>query len=64
MKMGAAPPHSLLFAMSEKGFHVTHTYGLLETYGSSTVCAWKPEWDLLPPIKQVAVTLNHAFEAI
>ncbi|KAF2308280.1 hypothetical protein GH714_039893 [Hevea brasiliensis] len=49
---GAAPPPSLLFAMSEKGFHVTHTYGLSETYGPSTVCAWKPEWDLLPPIEQ------------
>ncbi|KAF2312755.1 hypothetical protein GH714_039850 [Hevea brasiliensis] len=46
------PTPSLLFAMSEKGFHVTHTYGLSETYGPSTVCAWKPEWDLLPPIEQ------------
>ncbi|KAJ0976338.1 hypothetical protein J5N97_018303 [Dioscorea zingiberensis] len=30
-------------------FRVTHTYGLSVTYGPSTVCAWKPEWDQLPP---------------
>ncbi|XP_077240815.1 acyl-activating enzyme 7 [Tasmannia lanceolata] len=49
---GAAPPPSVLFAMSERGFRVTHTYGLSETYGPSTVCAWKPEWDSLPPETQ------------
>ncbi|KAG0496467.1 hypothetical protein HPP92_001158 [Vanilla planifolia] len=49
MTAGAAPPPSLLSAMSEEGFRVTHTYGLTETYGPCTVCAWKPEWDMLPP---------------
>ncbi|KAG8499567.1 hypothetical protein CXB51_006125 [Gossypium anomalum] len=44
---GAAPPPAVLFAMSRKGFRVTHTYGLSETYGPSTICAWKPEWDSL-----------------
>ena len=34
--------------MSKLGFRITHTYGLSETYGPSTVCAWKPEWDSLP----------------
>ncbi|KAE8717787.1 Acetate/butyrate--CoA ligase AAE7, peroxisomal [Hibiscus syriacus] len=48
MTAGAAPPPSVLAAMSQKGFRVTHTYGLSETYGPSTVCAWKPEWDSLP----------------
>lgn len=48
MTAGAAPPPSVLAAMSSLGFRVTHTYGLSETYGPSTVCAWKPEWDLLP----------------
>lgn len=46
---GAAPPPSVLRAMSERGFRVTHTYGLSETFGPSTFCAWKPEWDSLPP---------------
>lgn len=48
MTAGAAPPPSVLFAMSQQGFRVTHTYGLSETYGPSTICAWKPEWDSLP----------------
>ncbi|XP_031498302.1 acetate--CoA ligase CCL3 [Nymphaea colorata] len=49
MTAGAAPPPSILSAMAERGFRVTHTYGLSETYGPSTVCAWKSEWDSLPP---------------
>ncbi|KAK9136712.1 hypothetical protein Sjap_007306 [Stephania japonica] len=48
MTAGAAPPPSILSAMSKRGFRITHTYGLSETYGPSTVCAWKPEWDILP----------------
>ncbi|PQP96999.1 acetate/butyrate--CoA ligase AAE7 peroxisomal [Prunus yedoensis var. nudiflora] len=52
MTAGAAPPPSVLLAMSQKGFRVAHTYGLSETYGPSTVCAWKPEWDSLPLVTQ------------
>ncbi|KAL4385875.1 hypothetical protein GQ457_09G024380 [Hibiscus cannabinus] len=37
MTVGAAPPPSVLAAMSQKGFRVTHTYGLSETYGPSIV---------------------------
>ena len=48
MTAGAAPPPSVLTGMSRLGFRVTHTYGLSETYGPSTICAWKPEWDGLP----------------
>ncbi|KAJ3691407.1 hypothetical protein LUZ61_020571 [Rhynchospora tenuis] len=40
-------PPSVLAAMCSLGFHVTHTYGLFETYGPSTVYAWKLEWGLL-----------------
>ncbi|KAL6982514.1 Acetate/butyrate--CoA ligase aae7, peroxisomal [Sarracenia purpurea var. burkii] len=36
MTAGAAPPPSVLSAMSQLGFRVTHTYGLSETYGPST----------------------------
>ncbi|XP_009791285.1 acetate--CoA ligase CCL3-like [Nicotiana sylvestris] len=45
---GASPPPSVLAAMTQRGFRVLHTYGLSETYGPSTICTWKPEWDLLP----------------
>jgi fatty-acyl-CoA synthase len=30
------------------GAVVTHVYGLTETYGPHTVCAWRSEWDQLP----------------
>ncbi|KAE8727974.1 Acetate/butyrate--CoA ligase AAE7, peroxisomal [Hibiscus syriacus] len=52
MTAGAAPLPAVLFGMSQRGFRVTHTYGLSETYGPSTVCVWKPEWDSLPPETQ------------
>jgi acyl-CoA synthetase (AMP-forming)/AMP-acid ligase II len=47
MTAGAAPPATVLAKMDEQGFIVTHTYGLTETYGPCTICAWKPEWDAL-----------------
>ncbi|KAB1213871.1 Acetate/butyrate--CoA ligase AAE7, peroxisomal [Morella rubra] len=56
---GATPPPSVLFAMSQKGFRVTHTYGLSETYGPSTVNAWKPEWDSLPPETQARLNARQ-----
>jgi fatty-acyl-CoA synthase len=44
---GAAPPTAVISRMEENGFRVTHLYGLTETYGPSTVCAWQAEWDAL-----------------
>ena len=46
---GAAPPSAVIEAMERMGFRVTHLYGLTESYGPSTVCAWQEEWDALPP---------------
>lgn len=48
MTGAAPPPPQVLAKMEELGFHVTHAYGLTETYGPGTVCTWKPEWDDLP----------------
>lgn len=59
MTAGAAPPPSVLSAMSQRGFRVAHTYGLSETYGPSTICAWKPEWDLLPPETQARLNARQ-----
>ncbi len=42
---GAAPPSTVVAAMESMGFRVTHLYGLTESYGPSTVCAWQEEWD-------------------
>ncbi|WP_029030383.1 acyl-CoA synthetase [Salinarimonas rosea] len=45
----APPPESVLAAMREAGFAVTHLYGLTETYGPSVVNDWHAEWDALEP---------------
>ena len=45
---GAAPPSAVIEAMERMGFHVTHLYGLTESYGPTTVCAWQEEWAGLP----------------
>jgi fatty-acyl-CoA synthase len=42
---GAAPPSPVIEAMERMGFRVTHLYGLTESYGPTTVCAWQEEWD-------------------
>jgi fatty-acyl-CoA synthase len=38
--------------MEKSGFHMTHVYGLTETYGPAVICAWKEEWDALPVEEQ------------
>jgi fatty-acyl-CoA synthase len=45
---GAAPPSSVLRAMEEIGFRVTHLYGATETYGPALSCVPQPEWNALP----------------
>jgi fatty-acyl-CoA synthase len=52
---GAAPPSAVIAAMESMGFRVTHLYGLTETYGPATLCAWQPEWDDLPLEARAAV---------
>ncbi len=45
---GAAPPSVVIEAMERMGFRVTHLYGLTESYGPSTSCAWQEDWGALP----------------
>ena len=45
MTAAAPPPPAILEAIEKEGFRVTHVYGLTESYGPATVCAWHPEWD-------------------
>jgi fatty-acyl-CoA synthase len=42
---GAAPPSAVIEAMESMGFRVTHLYGLTESYGPATLCAWQDAWD-------------------
>ncbi len=55
MTAGAAPPAAVLEGMERLGFGITHVYGLTETYGPVTVCAWHEEWDALPPGERAAL---------
>ncbi len=48
MTAAAPPPASVLAKVESLGFHITHVYGLTETYGPAVMCAWKSEWDALP----------------
>ena len=41
---GAAPPSAVIAGMERLGFRVTHLYGLTESYGPSTFCAWQDDW--------------------
>ncbi|HMA15083.1 MAG TPA: AMP-binding protein, partial [Kiloniellaceae bacterium] len=44
---GAAPPSAVIEAMEANGFRVIHLYGLTESYGPATVCAWQDDWATL-----------------
>jgi fatty-acyl-CoA synthase len=44
---GAAPPSAIIESMESMGFRVTHLYGLTESYGPATLCAWQEEWGAL-----------------
>jgi fatty-acyl-CoA synthase len=54
MTAAAPPPAAVLAAMAAQGIKVTHVYGLTESYGPATVCAWHDDWAALPPDEQAA----------
>jgi fatty-acyl-CoA synthase len=41
----APPPQAVLDAMTAAGFHLTHLYGLTETYGPAVVNEWNTQWN-------------------
>ncbi len=45
MTAGAPPPAAILEKVEALGFTVTQVYGLTETYGHVTHCAWNSDWD-------------------
>jgi fatty-acyl-CoA synthase len=49
---GAPPAPALLERAARLNLHVTHLYGLTESYGPIGVCAWNPDWDDLPSEEQ------------
>ena len=52
MTAGAPPPVSIIESIESIGFHITHAYGLTETYGPAAVCAWHKNWDNEPIAEQ------------
>ncbi|MEE8274052.1 MAG: AMP-binding protein, partial [Alphaproteobacteria bacterium] len=56
---GAAPPAAVIARMEAMGFRVTHLYGLTESYGPSTLCAWQEAWDGLPKDGQAAMAARQ-----
>ena len=42
---GAPPPSIIFKKMKNLGFEVMHVYGLTETYGHVTQCAWNKSWN-------------------
>ena len=59
MTAGAPPPAAILQSISEAGFRVTHAYGLTETYGPATVCAWQGAWDELQDQEKAAMNARQ-----
>ena len=49
---GAPPPSIIFKKMNELGFEVMHVYGLTETYGHVTQCAWNESWNKFDEEKQ------------
>ncbi len=69
MTAAAPPPPSVLAEMQSRGFHMTHTYGLTETYGPSVICAWNEDWASLEPQAQAEKSARqgvryHALEGL
>ncbi|MDH3281919.1 MAG: AMP-binding protein, partial [Gammaproteobacteria bacterium] len=41
---GAAPPEAVIEGVESLGMKIAHLYGLTETYGPATLCAWHTDW--------------------
>ncbi len=44
MTAAAPPPESTLKKIEQRGFNITHVYGLTEVYGPAVVCEWQKDW--------------------
>jgi fatty-acyl-CoA synthase len=56
MTAGAAPPAAIIEGMQAMGVDVTHVYGLTETYGPVTLCAWRDDlWGGLDAAEQASL---------
>ena len=62
MTAGAPPPAAIIEGMQHAGFNVTHVYGLTETYGPATVCAWQEDWEDRSPAEVARLKSRQGVE--
>ncbi|MFP6815731.1 MAG: acyl-CoA synthetase [Pseudomonadales bacterium] len=56
MTAGAAPPATIIQGMEAMGTDITHVYGLTETFGPVTLCAWQSDlWGDRPADQRAAL---------
>lgn len=64
MTAGAPPPAAIIQGMQAQGVDVTHVYGLTETYGPVTLCAWRDDlWGSLDASKQAQLKARQGVNA-
>lgn len=51
---GAPPSPTVIANMEALGAEIFHVYGLTETYGPHSICAWHEDWDALPAEERAA----------
>jgi fatty-acyl-CoA synthase len=62
---GAPPAPKTIEQMEHLGATITHLYGLTETYGPFSVCAWKsPQWDRLGLAERAAFKARQGVPTI
>ncbi|CAA2142381.1 acyl-CoA synthetase [Hyphomicrobium sp. ghe19] len=60
----APPPASVMAAMADAGFELTHLYGLTETYGPATINEWDESWNDLPPLERGAKRIRQGIRYV
>lgn len=55
----APPPASVISAMTDAGFQLTHLYGLTETYGPASINEWNTDWNALSKDAQNAKRIRQ-----
>ena len=64
MTAGAPPPAAIIQGMQAQGVDVTHVYGLTETYGPVTLCAWRDDlWGSLDASQQAQLKARQGVNA-
>lgn len=64
MVAGAPPSPAIIESMESMGAEIIHVYGLTETYGPMSICAWKEEWDTLSSGEQAAMKARQGVASI